>query len=67
MVDTEYWLQGMYEHVWLCVCSCDLCARVKASFVPRNVVMHPLPIMGMFYHWSVDMAGPFQKSEYGNY
>ena len=29
--------------------------------------MHPLPIMGMFYRWSVDLAGPFPQSEFGNY
>ena len=57
----------MYEQVRLYVCSCDSCAGVKASFVSRDVVLHPLPIMGMFYHWSVDLAGPFPQSEYGNY
>ena len=33
----------------------------------RDVVLHPLPIMGMFYRWCVDLAGPFPQSEYGNY
>ena len=51
LVDTEYWWHGMYEQVRLYVRSCDACARVKASFVPRDVVLHPLPIMGMFYRW----------------
>ena len=37
------------------------------SFVPRDVVLHPLPIMGMFYRWFVELAGPFPQSEYGNY
>ena len=35
--------------------------------VPRDVVLHPLPIMGMYYRWSVFLAGPFPQSEYGNY
>ena len=47
--------------------SCDSCAMVKVSFVSRDVVLHPLPIMGMFYRWSVDLGGPFPPSEYGNY
>ena len=34
--------------------------------MPRDVVLHPLPIMGMFYRWFVDLAGPFPPSEYGN-
>ena len=50
----------MYEQVHLYARSCD-------SFVPRVVVQHPLPIMGMFYRWSVHLAGPFPQSEYRNY
>ena len=30
-------------------------------------MLHPLPIMGMFYRLSVDLAGPFPQSEFGNY
>ena len=57
----------MYQEIRLYVRKCDTCGRVKASFVPRDVVLHPLPIMRMFYRWSVDMAGPFPQSEFGNY
>ena len=57
----------MYEQVRLSVRRCDSCAKGKASFVPRDVVLHPLPIVGMFYCWSVDMAESFPQSEYGNY
>ena len=57
----------MYEQVRLYVRSCDACARVKVSFVTRDVVLHPLPIMGMFYRWCTDLAGPFPQSEFGNY
>ena len=57
----------MYEQVRLYVRTCDACARVKASFVSRDVVLHPLPIMCMFYCWSVKLAGTFPQSEYGSY
>ena len=57
--DTEYWWHGMYEHVRLHVRSYDTCAKIKVSFVPRDVVVLPLPI--------VDAAGPLPQSEYGNY
>ena len=57
----------MYEQVRLYVRSCDSCATVKVSFVPRDVVLHPRPVMGMFYRKSVDLAGPFPQSEYENY
>ena len=56
----------MYSQVKLHVRSCETCARVKASFVQRDVNVHPLPIMGMFYHWSVDLVGPIPVSKYGN-
>ena len=38
----------MYEQVRLYVRHCDTYARVKALFVPRDVELHPLPIMGIF-------------------
>ena len=34
--------------------------------MPRDVVLHPVPIMGMFNRWSVDLGGPFPLSEYEN-
>ena len=49
LVNAEYWWHEMYKQVRLYSRSYDTCARVKASFVPWDVVMHPLPIMGMFY------------------
>ena len=57
----------MYEQVRLHIRSCDTCAGMKGSFVPRDVALHPLPIMGMFYCLLVDLAGPFPQSDYGNY
>ena len=35
--------------------------------MPRDDVLHPLPITGMFYRWSVLLEGPFPWSGYGNY
>ena len=57
----------MHAQVGLHVRSCDTCARMKASFVPRDTTLHPLPIMGMFYRWSIDLDGPFPQSYQGNY
>ena len=57
----------MYEQVRLYDRRCNVWSGVKASFLPRDAVLLPLPIMGMFYRRSVDLAGPFPQSEYGNY
>jgi len=32
--------------------------RVRASFNAPTPQLHPLPIMGLGYHWSLDFAGP---------
>ena len=63
---TEYWWHGMHAQIKLHVRSCEVCARVRASFVPRDTNLHPLPIMGTFYRWSVDLAGPFEASKHNN-
>ena len=57
----------MYVQVRLHVRGCKVCAEVKASFVPRDSELHPFPIMGMFYRWSVDLAGLFPQSMYENF
>ena len=43
-----------------------MCDWVRASFMPRQEVLHPLPIMGMFYLWSNDLASPLPRSEGGH-
>ena len=35
--------------------------------MPRDIDLHSLPTMGMFYHRSVDLARPFLEATYGNY
>ena len=35
--------------------------------MPRDINVHPLPIMGMFYRRSVDLGRSFPQSTYGNY
>jgi hypothetical protein len=35
-----------------------VCDRVRASFNALTPQLHPLPIMGLGYHWNLDFAGP---------
>ena len=37
-----------------------------AVFNSQRPVLHPLPIMGMFYRWHADGCGPFPESRRGN-
>ena len=67
VVVTEYWWDGMYGQVRRYVRSCDTCARAKASFIPQDIQLHPLPFMGMIYRRYVELMGPFSQSQYGNF
>jgi hypothetical protein len=40
------------------VSHCMVCDRVKASFNAPTPQLHPLPIMGSGYCWSLHFAGP---------
>ena len=62
----EYWWAGLYEDVVDVVSKCEVCARVRASFSARTPVLHPLPIRGMFYRWSCDLAGPLPTTSRKN-
>jgi hypothetical protein len=39
---------------------------VKTSFFSRQLTLSPLPIQGMFYHWSCDLAGKLPQTSNGN-
>ena len=63
----SYWWKGLYGDVRDCCRNCASCSRVDSSnfgaFTPQ---LQPLPVMGMFYRWHVDLAGPFPLSTMSN-
>ena len=62
-----YWWPGLDLQVRHEVRSCSLCDQVKSGMHHADpAILHSLPIMGMFYRWSLDMAGPFPISRRGN-
>ncbi|OAE19976.1 hypothetical protein AXG93_1558s1000 [Marchantia polymorpha subsp. ruderalis] len=48
----------MHTQVKQLVSRCMVCDRVRASFNAPTPELHPLPIMGLGYRWSLDFAGP---------
>ena len=54
----QYWWRGMHKQVRQLVSHCMVCDRVRASFNAPTPQLHPLPIMGLGYRWSLDFAGP---------
>ena len=63
---TDYWWQGIWKDVTNAVNNCKVCDRVKASFNASHSELHPLPIMGLFYRWGVDLCGPFPETKRGH-
>jgi len=66
LVLTSYWWAGARADVTAIVASCDLCSRARAAPTPEVPHLQPLPVMGLFYRWGVDLAGPFPTSRSGN-
>jgi hypothetical protein len=56
----------MYEQVRFEVRACAACNRVNASFEVRDTVLKPLPIMGLFYRWGVNLCKMLHTSEDGD-
>jgi hypothetical protein len=56
----------MYAQVRDVIARCEQCDRVKTSFSFRQLTFSPLPIQGMFYRWSYDLAGKLPQTSRGN-
>jgi hypothetical protein len=56
----------MFAQIRRRVSSCMVCNRVKANFEVKDPTLSPLPIMGMFYRWGVDLCKMPFKSAAGN-
>ncbi len=54
----QYWWHGMHTDVQRLVSHCMVYDKVRASFNAPTPQLHPLPIMGLGYRWSLDFAGP---------
>ncbi len=55
---SQYWWCGMHTDVQKLVSCYMVCDRVRASFNAPTPQLHPLPIMALGCHWSLDFAGP---------
>jgi hypothetical protein len=66
LLEPTYFLSGMFAQVRKEVLSCTVCDRVKANFEVKDPALKPLPILGMFYRWGVDLCNMPFKSVSGN-
>ncbi|GAX85939.1 hypothetical protein CEUSTIGMA_g13355.t1, partial [Chlamydomonas eustigma] len=58
----RYWWNGLWDDCSTVVKSCQACSCTKVSFNSQSPVLHPLPIRGLMYRWSLDTAGPFEPT-----
>jgi hypothetical protein len=66
LLEPTYFWSGMFAQVRKEVSSCTVCDRVKANFEVKDPTLKPLPIMGMFHRWGVDLCKMPFKSVSGN-
>ncbi len=62
----HYHWRGMYVQVRDVIARCEQCDRVRTSFSSQQLTLSPLPIQGMFYRWSCDLAGELPQTSKGN-
>jgi hypothetical protein len=62
----RYWWNGLWDDCSTFVKSCQACSCTKVPFKSKSPVLHPLPIRGLMYRWSLDTAGPFQPTTRGH-
>jgi hypothetical protein len=66
LLEPTYFWSGMFAQVRKEVSSCTVCDRVKANFEVKDPTLKPLPIIGMFYGWDVDLCKMSFKSVSSN-
>jgi hypothetical protein len=66
LLEPTYFWSGMFAQVRKEVSSCTVRDRVKTNF--EDPALKPLPIMGMFYRWGVDLCKmPFKSASGSRY
>ena len=62
----SHWWRGIRKSVATVCKSCAHCGKANATFTAMSKELQPLPIMGLFYRWGVDLCGPFPASTLGH-
>ena len=53
----------MYTAVRQYVKTCPICQRAKIEYNTKAAPLQPLPVVGLFERWHVDLMGPLRTSE----
>ncbi|CAI7878520.1 unnamed protein product [Closterium sp. NIES-54] len=63
LLSTMYWWASMGRDVAGIVANCEACQRNKARLEKERDELHSLPIHGLGYSWSLDLAGELPLSK----
>ncbi|CAI6004936.1 unnamed protein product [Closterium sp. NIES-64] len=65
LLQTGWWWAGMRKEIKDWVAKCPACIQNRAAFERSKAGLQPLPIVGLGYRWSLDLAGelPLTKRE----
>lgn len=64
MLEKYYWPK-MHADVIQYVKTCDRCQRGKRNYNPNNPPLSPMPLVGRFHRWHIDILGPLSKTKDG--
>jgi hypothetical protein len=56
----------MYAQIRNIIARCEQCDKLKTFFSSWQLTLSPLPIQGMFYHWSCDLIRELPQTSKGN-
>ncbi|GJP53601.1 hypothetical protein CLOM_g12755 [Closterium sp. NIES-68] len=65
LLQTTYWWAGMRRDVSKWVQGCEACQRNKAALEKGREELRSLPIQGLGFRWSLDLAGELPLSRRG--
>ncbi|CAI5474225.1 unnamed protein product [Closterium sp. Yama58-4] len=65
LIETGWWWAGMRGDIKAWVGPCELCSRNKAELERGREELHSLPIRGIGFRWSLDLAGEMPLSRRG--
>ena len=64
-VRQRYYWPRMYTSVFNYVKHCDLCQKSKRLTRSATAPLYPLPVVGLFDRWHIDILGPLTTTNHG--
>lgn len=61
----KYWWNTMHGDIVEYIKSCDRCQRAKRNYDPSKRPCSPMPQVGRFERWHIDILGPLYKTSEG--